>query len=384
MGAAGAGSARIAALAEGVLKAMLLKSQKIAAVVLLTFVLFVAAVVLVQAERGTRDARAKVLQLGERGRRVVWNPDGQTLVVVTKVEKTFLGFKYDSHGSAIRLWDVETGQMRQTLAESAEKGLAFQQVVFSADGKTIAATVTVEVNIPNGREIRDVIKVWDARTLSLKQTLDGESHIAGLALSPDGKLVATGNSRQKTVKLWDSGTGKLERTLQTGVAPPWSLVFSPDGKNLGVGCQQADHSGQVQIWDARTWNLKHQLKQEKYVNAVAFSANGKLLASGSGGSLVQLWDTETGKLIHSLEGVGHGTRTVAFSPDGRTIGAGCKDGKVLLWDVRTGEQKETLQGHAAEVYSIAFSPDGKTLASTSQDETVRLWAMDERAAREDE
>jgi RNA polymerase sigma factor (sigma-70 family) len=381
--AAGVGSAQVAALAEGVMKAMLLKKLKIAAVALLAIVVAGVVAVVVQADRKAGDADApKILDLGmgQRGRRVAWSPDGKTLAVVTKVEKAILGFQYDRRGSAIRLWDVEKGQIRQTLAESTEKGLAFQEVVFSADGKTIAAIVDgfQEVVLPNGREIRlqGTVKIWDAKTLALKQTLGGESlSLAGLALSPDGKRAAAGDPSKKTVELWNAQTGKLERTLETGEVQPWSMTFSPDGKSLVVGCQKADHSGQVQLWDTQTWKLKHVLEQDKYVNTVAFSADGKSIASGSGGDLVQLWDAHKGELIRSLKGGWFGSRCVAFSPDSLMVAAGWGDGQVRLWDVQTGERKETLKGHGSQIYSLAFSPDGKTLASTSQDATVRLWPI---------
>jgi hypothetical protein len=152
--AAGVVSAKVAALAEGVMKAMLVKSLAKATTILLALgIIVAAAVVVAQADRGASGA-AKVLDLGfgQRGRQVVWSPDGKTLVVVTKVEKAIVGIQFDRRGSAIRLWDLDTGRIRQTLDESPEKGLAFQQVVFSADGKTIAATVDENhpVMLPNG------------------------------------------------------------------------------------------------------------------------------------------------------------------------------------------------------------------------------------------
>jgi WD40 repeat protein len=304
---------------------------------------------------------------------------------VTKVEKAILGFQFDRRGSAIRLWDVEKGQVKQTLAESTEKGLAFQQVVFSADGKTIAATVDEKriVIRPNGGgecQGWEVVKIWDAKTLALKHTLGNEYPLVSLALSADGKLVAAGNPSKKTVNVWDARMGKLERTIEIGEAQPWSLAFSSDSKLLAIGGQKEDHSGQVQLWDAQNWKQKHVLKHDKYVNTVAFSANGKVLASGSGDDLVQLWDAQKGERIRSLKGVRHGTRCVAFSPDGQTIAAGWSDGTVRLWDVQSGELKKTLKGHTDAIYSLAFSPDGKTLASTSQDETVRFWPINQAAA----
>jgi WD40 repeat protein len=264
--------------------------------------------------------------------------------------------------------------------------------------KTIAARVT---NGPqrtgNTIIIEDVLNLWDAETLTLKQTLGlgDQSHWTCLAFSADGRLVAAGDAGRKIVNLWNAQTGSLERTLDTGQAQSWSVAFSTDGKTLVVGGERDDRtpdsfkdvslvSGQLQLWDAQTWTLKHVLKQENYVSGVAISPNGKLLASAGRGVL--LWDAQTGERILALPGLNSPTRTVAFAPDGLTIAAGAKDGKVRLWDVQTGRLKATFKGAglgwlgASEIFSIAFSPDGKTLAAASQDQTVRLWKMPQAAA----
>jgi RNA polymerase sigma factor (sigma-70 family) len=354
---------------------MLLIKRKIAGGVVLAAVVLLGAGLSFYLTEDTSSPRAKILKLDARGRRVVWSPDGKTVAVVTKVEKTFLGFQYDRKGSAIRLWDVEKGQARQTLAENTDKGLAFGEVTFSADGNTIAATVSELVRQPNMLMIRDVIKLWDAKTLALKRTLVGDAQLVSVVLSPDGELVAAADPGKKKVKLWNARTGALEQTLDTGEAQPWSIAFSPDSKSLVIG-GQAGVSGQIQLWEARTGTLRHVSKQDSYVNSVAFSANGEQFASGGGGDRIQLWDAHTGELVHSLRGLGSGTRRVAFSPDGKTVAAGGKDGKVRLWDVKTGNPRAALEGHRAEVYSVAFSPDGKRLASVSQDQTLRIWVID--------
>jgi WD40 repeat protein len=345
--------------------------MKVAAAVLVALGVVIGAAVVVQADKGVKDVGGvKVITLEARGRRVAWSPDGKTLAVVTKVEKTFLGFQYDRRGSAIRLWDVEKAKVRQTLAEDPEKGLAFQQVVFSADGKTIAATVSEEVIRPNVWQIHSVVKVWDAKTLALKKTLGAGCYLVCVALSPDGKLVAAGDPGKKTVQLWQAGTGVRKRTLNTGGAQPWSVAFSPNSKTLAVGGSQ-----EVTLWAINTGKLRHTLKHPKHVSKVVFSPDGKMVAACGGGELVQVWGVEKAKVIASLTGHPRGHRAVAFSADSKTVAAAGPDGKVRLWDVRTGRLKETLKGHAAAVYSIAFSPDGKTLASVSQDQTLRLWPI---------
>ncbi len=379
---AGVVSSQAVALAEGVMKAMLMKKLMIATAVLLT-VLGGAAAVVVHADRDASGA-AKVLKLQGRGRFVAWSPDGKTLAV-REFYEPFYPIRIGHGGEAIRLWDMAKGQVKQTLAESPNKeGPHFGDVVFSPDGKLIATTVREAVILPNGGgRIRDTTRVWDAKTLALKHTLDAEAGVHGIAFSPDGKWLAgvNGGSRPRVLSLWKAETGALERTLETGETIPTHLAFSADSKTLVIGGQKPDFSGEVQLWDAQAWKLKHVLKLEKVVMTVAFSANGKMVASASADDFVRLWDARTAKLIHSLKG---GAYNVAFSPDSQTVAAGWKDGKIRLWDVQTGTLKEKLKGHAAsifsDIWSIAFSPDGKTLASTGQDETVRLWSISSPAA----
>jgi RNA polymerase sigma factor (sigma-70 family) len=387
-------SAKVAALTEGALRAMFITKLKIAgAALLVATIVFGAAFVTHQpssAQPPTGSAWAffevpaadndagkpKVLELGsgQRGRRVVWSPDGKTLVVVTKQESMF-----SRKGSAIKLWDVDKGEARGTLAEDTNGGLAFQHVVFSADGKTIAATVTEEKIVPGGRMIVDVVKLWDAKTLALKQTLGGDSQLVCVALSADGKLVAAGSPSKKAATVWNAESGAAERTFDTGEAQPWSLAFLPDSAILVVGAQKGDGSGEVSLWHAGTGILRLRLLTSIRAASMTLSADGKLVAgTNGGGEDVDIWQIGTAKQIASLKGLAKGARSVAFAKDSNTVAAGTRDGKVLLWDVETGKLKETLEGHGAEVYSVAFSPDGKTLASTSQDQTVRLWPIGKR------
>src|SRR6516165_10184827 len=113
------------------------------------------------------------------------------------------------------------------------------------------------------------------------------------------------------------------------------------------------------------------------VSTLAFSPDGKLLASTSPGAMdrmIKLWDPATGEEKASFQIEARNSAScVAFSPDSKTLAAGCGDGTVRLWDVRAGKQTSTLKGHTKSVRRVAFSPDGKTLASASSDGTVKLW-----------
>ena len=123
--------------------------------------------------------------------------------------------------------------------------------------------------------------------------------------------------------------------------------------------------------------LRKSLEGHTYVVwSVAFSPDGKTLASGSRDGSIKLWDVTSGKNIATLKGHADVINSVAFSPDGKTIASGSFDKTVKLWDVASGKNTATLEGHTHWVFSVAFSPDGKTLASGSRDGSIKLWDLD--------
>ena len=148
------------------------------------------------------------------------------------------------------------------------------------------------------------------------------------------------------------------------------VAFSPDGKQLASGSSDST----VRLWETATGALQQTLEgHSNAVTTVAFSPDGKQLASGSDDSTVRLWETATGALQYTLEGHSDWVRTVEFSPDGKQLASGSDDSTVRLWETAKGALQHTLEGHSNAVMTVAFSPDGKQLASGSDDSTVRLW-----------
>src|SRR5262249_41536278 len=151
-----------------------------------------------------------------------------------------------------------------------------------------------------------------------------------------------------------------------------------------VGTARAN--GAVQVWDAQPGRFVGTLgthERQMRVRGVAFSPDGRHLASASGDGKVYLWDAtrldkdwlekkRPPRLILDAQNRGIGL-TVAFSPDGRRLVTGGEGNTVKIWDVQTGRELKILRGHTGEIYAVAISPDGRWVASGGEDSTVRVW-----------
>ncbi|WP_341732678.1 NACHT domain-containing protein [Microcoleus sp. EPA2] len=291
---------------------------------------------------------------------------GNAATLLVKIDRTALEAK-DLSRAVILGADFTNASLRRVnfaeanLADSVFTKIfaSVRSVTFSPDGKLLATG-----------DSDGVVRLWEASSGREILTCKGHTNVVeSVAFSPDGEILASG-SYENTIKLWDVKTGECLKVLQGHTGSVMSVTFYPDGNILASGSFDCT----IRLWNIHTGECCKILQgHTKVVFSVAFHPAGEMLASGSGDKTVRLWNIGTGECLKTLQGHTKSVFSVAFNSGGEILASGSSDKTVKLWNVSSGECLKTLEGHFDQIRSIAFSPSGEILASGSHDRTAKLW-----------
>ncbi|MEJ6486822.1 WD40 repeat domain-containing protein [Nostoc punctiforme UO1] len=236
-------------------------------------------------------------------------------------------------------------------------------LAFKADGKILVTA----------NQAKDgIIQFWNLENNTLINTLEGDMGLQeSVSISSDGQMVAAGGWYGAT--LWKSD-GTWHKKLDVGYPNQVNaLTFSPDEKMLATGGVNKT----VKLWNMDGTLYNTFLGHNDAIWGLSFSPNGQIIASASNDNTVKLWhndNQQNGTLLNTLIGHQSSVRSVAFSHDGKTIASASDDGIVKIWKL-SGTALKTLL-HNDQVYAVAFSPDGKTIATTNGHGWLTFWHPD--------
>jgi RNA polymerase sigma factor (sigma-70 family) len=433
-GVAGMVSARASAMADGFADALLGMRWKAAAALLLFLGVLAAGVgfavpptpaadrpndapipVAVGREKRTAAAEKPVLTdrlgdplppgaLARLGTFRLRHTDSVTSLVFTPDSKTVISGGQDN---AVRVFDVTTGKQRRIFPGSGLPRSTF--AVLSPDGKRLYTTtdsiirgwdmVTGKEVRPFAREVRahalalspngkllasagapgekgpePGLRLWDLAAGKETRRLEPDDHLRAFAFTPNGRAVLTlggdlnavASAYGSPLRLWEVDTGK-QLPSPTGEQKVMHFALSADGKSLAI--RRGDEPSTIRLLEAATGKERRRLRATPALDCICFSPDGTRLVARGHDSTLRLWNAVTGKEVLVVEGFY--PRIAAFSPDGKTLAA-AERLAIRLWDMATGKERTPVAGPSAPITTVALSPDGKNVA-VAEVNLLRVW-----------
>ncbi len=309
---------------------------------------------------------------------VAYSPDGKYLAVA-------------GQRNTLLLLDAASGKVVRTFRGH---GFPVVAVAFSPDGRRLASGSLAD------DQYKDELRVWDPADGREVFTVPGQhGGVTALAFSPDGARLAIGEGNLRpsgktanAVRVLDAATGAAVHTLRSQIAMVNGVAFSPDGRTLVASGSYLLGSlnalARVLAWEADTGKELPPFPagHGPGVTGLAFSPDGKYLATAGRDHTARVWDVATRRAVLTYYGHETALSGVAFSPDGGQVASAGLDRAVHIWDAATGKRRRTLLGHASAVFGLAYAPDGRRLASCAYSPAwelggeLKVWDLTEEQA----
>lgn len=302
---------------------------------------------------------------------------GDPSVLPGRIQGTWKAVSYSTDGRFIaasglqrgegilRVWDTHNLSTYRELETPRDE---LTECAFSVDGRRLF-----------GACIDDAILVWDVASGKIVKEIEHEaiSWPMGLAVSGDGSFVAIAGGMSRKCLTIDAETYEVRHILPGHYHQAHHIAVSADSQLISTS---SIWNSTVRLWNAKTGEHLRDFKSDcmfmfrSGINPVnhQVATVGRKSLHGDVGEL-NLWDSDTGELIHSLTAHAGSVASVEFSPDGTRMASVGNDDLVIIWDAISGRDIITLRGHEANVVDVAFSPDGNQIATASGDGTIRLW-----------
>ncbi len=294
----------------------------------------------------TNTSELRTTYIGHKGSvvKVVFSPSGKMLASCTERRQ-------------VNIWDTQNAKIIHTILSDAEP---ISEVTFFPDEEMV-------LTLGKNDSYQFIIEYWNAQTGDhIKDDLIEENFTA-IAISPDCKTLAC--SGDSPLQFWDiENTKRLSIDTETEGDYDY-LAFSTDGESL-VAAERWEY---LSLWSVSPMQLMKNFTHDEAFNSIAYSPDGKTVASGTKNGSVKIWDVSTGKRIQTISG--HNSEkiyTAAFQPDSAIITIGTKS-EIQLWNVQTGDLVKTVPEPRYNVYSVKYSDDNQLIATGGESKKARLW-----------
>lgn len=304
-------------------------------------------------------------RVGDSVHSLAFSPDSEMVV-----SSGTLG---DDSGYVIQLWNSQGNPIGRPL-QTHENGVApSNSIAFSSDSKTIISVIsdgTVQFRDLKGNIVRQLTNQ------SLKEQ---QYSVHSVAFSPDSKTIAVGGDGTDgigNVYLWNLQNNTISQPLEGLPGKVIAIAFSPNGEKIASVTDVGDDNSSVMVWGLQGNLIDRPFEENGYpLTSVAFSPNSERIAFGSDGT-IRLWDLQQRSPVgQTFQGHSGNVNPVAFSTDGKTIASGAIDGTIWLWDLQGNSIAQTFQ-RQSHTSLVAFSPDNKTLLASSGDGSVQLLSLE--------